>query len=326
MWRFDPEMDPGTWKAVDSPASATLYDVVRTAYGPCAVGKRGRVLGRSSDGEWGVVVENGPSARGETLYCAAATDDGERVWFGGANGALGYYDLEARTRADFSEPVGVGNAFHAIAVAGERGTEKLLVADGSGYSLPGDIESGTPDWDDRRKPAGGTALTGVGSDREGIGYAVDSNANVWRTTAEGWRRTGVAGAQNSLYAVTASTDRVVVGGGNGRVYERRLAEETASDRGDPRPWTPYTLGSFTVEALTQRDGRLLAAGSNGSICVRRVGRDWTPVEWSGSKTLLGVALGGTEENGSDGAGSRVAGPSVAVGKNGTIVERVSTPE
>lgn len=318
MWRFDPEMDPGTWKAVDSPASATLYDVVRTAYGPCAVGKRGRVLGRSSDGEWGVVVENGPSARGETLYCAAATDDGERVWFGGANGALGYYDLETRTRADFSEPVGVGNAFHAIAVAGERGTEKLLVADGSGYSLPGDIESGTPDWDDRRKPAGGTALTGVGSDREGIGYAVDSNANVWRTTAEGWRRTGVAGAQNSLYAVTASTDRVVVGGGNGRVYERRLAEETPSDRGDPRPWTPYTLGSFAVEALTQRGGRLLAAGSNGSICVRRVGRDWTPVEWSGSKTLLGVALGGTEE--------RAVGPSVAVGKNGTIVERVSGPE
>ena len=79
MWRFDPEMDPGTWKAVDSPASATLYDVVRTAYGPCAVGKRGRVLGRSSDGDWGVVVENGPSARGETLYCAAATDDGAAV-------------------------------------------------------------------------------------------------------------------------------------------------------------------------------------------------------------------------------------------------------
>ena len=54
----------------------------------------------------------------DSLLTMDVTDDGERVWFGGANGALGYYDLETRTRADFSEPVGVGNAFHAIAVAG----------------------------------------------------------------------------------------------------------------------------------------------------------------------------------------------------------------
>ncbi len=50
-------------------------------------------------------------------------------------------------------------------------------------------------------------------------------------------------------------------------------------------------------------------------------RDWTPVGWSGSKTLLGVAVGG-----SCGGGSGVASPSVAVGKNGTIVERVSDAE
>lgn len=299
-------MKPATWKAVDSPVSVTLHDVVRTAYGPCAVGKRGRVLGRSSDGEWGVVVENGPSARGQTLYCAAATDDGERVWFAGANGALGCYDLRERSRTDFSEPAGVANAFHGIAVAGERGAEKLLVSDGSGHTLPGEMGSGTPDWDDRRKPAGGTALTGVCSDRNGIGYGVDSIGNVWRTTAEGWERIGVADAQNSFYAASVATKALVVGGGNGRVYELRPPGE--SRHREARQWTPYTLGSFTVESLAQRGDRLLAGGTSGRIYVRRVGRDWTNVEWPGSKTILGVSVGD---------------PSVGVGKNGTIVERVS---
>jgi hypothetical protein len=313
MWRFDPEMDPGTWEAVASPVSVTLHDVVRTAYGPCAVGKRGRVLGRSADGEWGVVVEDGPGATGETLYCAAATDDGERVWFGGANGALGCYDLRDHSRSDLSEPMGVGNALHGIAVAGERGAEKVLVSDGSGYTLPGAVTSGSPDWEERRKPAGGTTLADVGSDRTGVAYGVDSGGAVWQTTAEGWRRIGVEDAQNSFYAVSASTEAVVVGGGNGRVFELRPPPDPQRGRRDARRWTPFTLGSFTVKALAQRGDRLLAAGTNGTLLVRLVGRDWTNVEWPGSKTLLGVAVGASSDD----------PPGVAVGANGTIVERTT---
>ncbi len=299
-------MNPATWKAVDSPASATLHDVVGTAHGPCAVGGRGLVLGRSSDGTWGVVVENGPGARGRTLYCADATDDGERVWFGGASGALGCYDLRERRRTDFSKPAGLGNALRGLAVTGERGSEKLLASDGSGHTLPGEMTSGALDWEDPRRPAGDTALTAVCSDRDGVGYGTDSNGNVWRTTAEGWDRIGVAGAQNSFYAASVAADALVVGGGNGRVHERR---PPGGSRGrGSRPWTPYTLGSFTVEALAQRGERLLAGGTSGSIYVRRVGREWTGVGWPGSKTILGVAVGD---------------PGVAVGKNGTIVEPVS---
>jgi hypothetical protein len=329
MWRFDADVATGTWTAVASPVSVTLHGVARTADGACAVGETGVVLGRAADGEWGVVVENGPSARGETLYCVAATADGERVWFAGANGALGYYDLPEGNRYDRSEPSGVENAFHGIGVAGPRGSEKILVSDGSGNALPGEVSSDGVSWDRQRKPAGGTALTAIDADSDGVGYAVDSNANVWQTTAEGWRNIGVADAQNSFYAVVAGTDAVVVGGGNGRVYElRRPSGEDGNGAGDGdgagdgsgdgdegvarsedvdgRSWTPYTLGSETVEALATDGEEAVAGGTSGSIHYRRGDSDWASVEWSGTKTLRGVAVGD---------------PCVAVGNNGTIVER-----
>jgi hypothetical protein len=311
MWRFDPEMQTGTWKTVSSPVSVTLHDAVHSANGPVAVGKGGRVVARASDGTWGVIVENGPSARGETLYCADVTDDGKRVWFAGANGALGYYDLPEHARTDCSAPRGVGNAFHGVAVSGARGTEKVLVADGSGNALPGEVTDGEPTWDDPTSASGGAALSALSADGDGIGYAVDSNSNAWRTTASGWQRIGVADAQNSFYAVTATADVVVVGGGNGRVYEWERPAETDAGGTDPVAWTPFTLGSFTVQGLDGDGTELLAGGGSGNLYYRKGERDWTPVGWSGSKSLRGVAVGD---------------PNLAVGKSGTIVEQVSEPD
>jgi len=51
------------------------------------------VLARGAD-SWESVLEDGPSANGETLRGVDATDDGQAVWFAGDGGALGHYDIE----------------------------------------------------------------------------------------------------------------------------------------------------------------------------------------------------------------------------------------
>lgn len=64
------------------------------------------------------------------------TDPGERLWFAGAGGALGYYDLQTEQRRDYSKPQGNAGTFSSLTVSGDRGEEKLLVADGSGHVIP----------------------------------------------------------------------------------------------------------------------------------------------------------------------------------------------
>lgn len=276
--------------------SVSLRDVAGSANGPVAVGETGAVVARAPDGTWGVVVEDGPGATGETLRAVATTDDGERVWFAGANGALGFYDLPDSARRDRSEPDGITDAFGVLTVAGTRGDEKLLLADGNGAVYAAEVAGESLDWGPAYRPAGDTALTDLAATPDGVGYAVDSNAVVRRTTPdEGWRAVGVEDAENSFYAVAAGPGVLLVGGGNGRVYR-------STDGGGT--WTPFSLGSFTVRALDATGDRAVAAGTNGTL-VTRVD-DWRPDEWEGSKTINAVALGGVD---------------VAVGNGGLVLER-----
>lgn len=297
MWEFAGGGDPVPWTAAASPVGVTLHDATVTVKGPCAVGNTGKVVARAPDGTWGVVVPDGPSANGESLYAVDVTDDGERIWFAGANGALGCYEVGPGRRLDRSEPDGVTAAFGALTVAGERGSEKLLVADGSGNVYAAELAGRTLDWGPVSRPSGDTAVTGLAASPDGVGYAVDSNANVVRTTADdGWRRLGVDDAQNSFYAVAAAEGTLLAGGGNGRVY-------LSAD--DGRTWTPYSLGSFTVRTLAVAGGQAVAAGTGGTVLVRTDG-GWRRDGWTGSKTVRGLAL---------------ADPPVAVGNGGLILER-----
>ncbi|QLH81954.1 hypothetical protein [Halosimplex pelagicum] len=310
MWEFASGAPPARWTAVDSPVPDTYHDVAATSQGPCAVATGGAVVARATGGTWGVVVEDGPSARGETLRAVDATSDGERVWFVGANGALGWYDLPTGRRVDRSEPRGITDGFGALAVEGERGSEKLLVADGSGHVFPAEVSGRTLDWGPTTVPSGDTAVTALAA-ADGVGFAVDSNAAVYRTTGtDGWERIGVEGAGNSLYAVAASPDCLLVGGGNGRVY---------GGPPDGSAWTPHTLGDFTVRTLaaggsaaddSTADPPSLAAGTGGSLYARG-GAGWRRERWDGSKTIRGVASGD---------------PTVAVGSNGLILERTAASE
>ncbi|SEQ49483.1 hypothetical protein [Natrinema salaciae] len=298
MWDFDAETnDDLTWTTCSTPIDGAVYDVTNTANGPCAVGEGGTVVGRAPDGSWGTVVDDGPAARGESLHAVATTDDATRIWFAGSGGAVGHYDLPTGNRVDHSGPDGMDGTVRALTVAGDRGSEKLLLADGNGVVLPGTVAGAEPNWDRRTNPADGTAITALAADGDGRGYGVDDDGTVWETTETGWERIGLAGVEDSLYAAAAGESTLVVGGGNGRLYER---DETDG-------WTPYSVGDAAIECLDVAEGTRIAGGESGLLRIRE-GGSWRETDWNGTRTIHGVLVGS---------------PSVAVGENGLVLERTA---
>lgn len=313
MWDFDEGIYPGEWQEVESPVDKPLYDVVSTRNGPAAVGGNGKVIGRRPDGNWGVLVEHGPSGKGRTLRTIDATDDGKRIWFAGDGKAIGYYDLETGERNDYTNVQTLqGNpgseelsgTVGALTVAGERGSEKLLFADSSGTILPAHIdgpdENGVPrlNWEYTSSPSGDTAVKAIASDGAGLGYAVDNNAKIYQTTPdEGWEQIGIFDADKSMYAAEIDGDVILVGGSSGFVYEREA---------DGR-WTPHNVGGVTVRAMARRGEEMLAGGA-GRLVYREGNSKWGRVPWNGGTTVRGITFGQGDQ------------ADVAVCKNGTIVE------
>ena len=302
MWRFDSDTDPGYWVRVDSPTTVTLRDLTSSVNGPVAVGDEGVAIGRGRD-RWGIVLENGPGAKGRALYAVDTTDDGERVWFAGAGGAFGYYDIVDEERRDHSVPRGNANGFYALAVAGERGSEKFLVGDGSGHVLPGHMENDEADWSWSTTPSGGNAVQALAHDDDGYGYAVTANGNVFRTTEEeAWEQVGVARSQNSFYDCAYADGTFLTGGGGGMLYE--AGERT--DHDDAVGWTPTDLGGFAVHGLDAGHGAHLACGEGGNVHLRAGDGDWERGAFDGTTSFL---AGLVDEQ------------LVAVGENGLVVER-----
>ncbi|QLG47454.1 hypothetical protein [Natrinema halophilum] len=295
MWNFETSADaPLTWTVSETPIDGTAYDVTETANGACAVGDGGTIVGRTCDGSWGVVVPDGPAARDESLHAVAATDGGRRVWFCGSGGAVGHYDLTSGKRVDHSRPDGMDVTFHALAVSGAYGAEKLLLADGNGVVLPGIVDGEKLEWNARTNPADGTAVSALAADGDGRGYGVDDNANVWMTTESGWERIGLADAEHSLYAAAATEETLVVGGGNGRLYER---DGTGA-------WTPHSVDDAAIECL-DLNGRLQLVGGESGLLRYRERDTWHETDWDEPTTIHGVHVGS---------------PSVAVGENGLVLE------
>jgi hypothetical protein len=100
----------------------------------CVRGRRGGVvLSRGAEG-WRKELDGGPTGNGNgnDLYGAAVTDDGKRLWFVGASGAIGEYDVESGVLVDRSAPNDVTNNFNDVAVAGNADEADVYVAGDSG--------------------------------------------------------------------------------------------------------------------------------------------------------------------------------------------------
>jgi hypothetical protein len=283
------------WAVAKTPADVTLHGVADTASGPHAVGGGGVVLARGAEG-WTKVLDGGPTGNGNNLYGADVTDDGDRLWFVGASGAIGEYDVETGQVIDRSAPNDVTNNFNDVAVTGAAGEAEVYVAGDSGaiyYSFENG-ETGT--WGNVT-PGSGSNINAVDFHGTRAGHAIDGNQTVF-VTDDGvtWDKVGLENADYNFYGLESNApDDIWVSGGGGSVYHWNGSEWTREDTGDA------SLRDITVSA----DSSGLTVGDGGVAFERRSGR-WAATETPVGQNLTSLARGALD---------------VAVGSGGTVLER-----
>jgi hypothetical protein len=284
------------WTAVETPTGNTLHDVASTAEGAHAVGGGGVVLERTAEG-WRTVLDGGPTGNGNSLFGADVTDDGTRLWFVGASGAIGEYDVETGNLEDHSAPMDVTNNFNDVAVTGEAGEADVYVAGDSGkmyYSF----ENGREGTWEYVTPGSGSNINAVDFFGTRKGHVVDGNKTVFRTDdGETWDKIGLADANVNFYGVDSDgADDVWVSGGGGMVFHWDGVEWTPADTGD--------AGLRDIE-VTNDDGDGLTVGGGGSVY------DLTGGLWEQEATPTGENLTAVVRG----------SPDIAVGAAGTVIER-----
>ena len=299
------------WTDVTSPTSKTIYGVSMTVDGPYAAGKSGNLLSRQG-GSWELTVSAGPHTRDNTLRTIAVTDDGKRVWFAGASGAIGAYDVDKQRKIDYSAPTGKTTTWEGITATGTRDSEVVYVSNGSGEVLKGTHDAdGCLQWGSSvTEPGSGSTMTAIDFQESdtSIGHAVDTTQGVYETTDSGgtWEKVGISESQVNYYDVISYIDEsdgtqfVHVAAGDGKVY--RL--DCTCDN-----WTPVQVSDKSLFGITHSGGARLACGASGRIHEKPKGEDWQQVESPVADDLKEVAYGGTDY------------PDVIVGNSGTILER-----
>ncbi|PSQ60439.1 MAG: hypothetical protein BRD23_02120 [Halobacteriales archaeon SW_9_67_25] len=290
------------WTSVESPTDSTLHDVERVrgaaadqvsadAY---AVGGSGVVLERSGgDGDWRKELDGGPSGNGNDLYGSDMTDDGKRLWFVGASGAIGEYDIRSGVLNDRSAPMDVTNNFNDVAVTGEAGDANVYVGGDSGkmyYSF----ENGEEGSWDSVTPGSGSNVNAVDCFGAREGHIVDGNKTVFETDdGSTWDKVGLADANENFYGVDSDGfDDVWICGGGGMIHHWDGAE-----------WTPADTGDASLRDIEVEGDEGWTVGGSGA--VYRYDGTWTETETPTGQNLNAVVRGGRE---------------IAVGAGGTIIE------
>ncbi|MBX0294364.1 WD40/YVTN/BNR-like repeat-containing protein [Haloarcula nitratireducens] len=283
-----------TWTTAETPTGNTLYDVERTANGVYAVGAGGIVLHRTDTG-WERVLDGGPTGNGNSLYGADVTDDGERLWFVGASGAIGEMDVVSQSVDDHSAPDDVTNNFNDVAVTGVAGSANAYVAGDSGKVYYSFDDGATGTWD-YTTPGSGSAVNAVDFYDARSGHIVDGNKSVFATDDGGtYDKIGLADANANFYAVDSDgADDVWIAGGGGMIHHW-----------DGAQWTPADTGDASLRDIEVAGDDGLAVGGGGVV----YGRDsdgWNRQSTPTGQNLKGVVRGGVD---------------VAVGAGGTVIER-----
>ena len=305
MWQLGEDGEQPEWRSVETAFDVTLFSVAQTSEGPYAVGSDGYLVGDRGDG-WEVIFDDGPSTRDNQMRAMDTTDDGERIWMLGSSGAMACYDVQERKKFDYSYPEEMTSTWEGITVSGERGNEKALASNGSGEVLPFTIDGFDVDWGELDKPAGkGSKMAALASTPDGVGFAVDTSGNAFKTTPEdGWKDIGIVNAQVKFYDIYAGKNqRVYVAAGDGRIYRYDDSYHN---------WTPIgvtdgtSLTSFGIYETEEGSQEMVVLGSDGSVYERTGAERWERVPSPVESALNALELGD---------------PDVAVGKNGTVIER-----
>ncbi|MFC7166205.1 hypothetical protein [Halospeciosus flavus] len=270
---------------VASPTDGELRDVVSTVRGPVVIGPEGTVFAYDDrTDEWEQFRGAGPGADPHELNALAVTDDGRRVWLAGAAGALGHLDLDRYRKTDYTAPMEKTSTWETIAVHGDRGSETVRVANGSGEVLPITLTDDGPEWGEVMEPGHGSTLGELSAGPSGRCVAVDTNSEVYEETADGWEYRGIPNAQVNLNDVLALDDEILVGANDGLVfrYDRDLDN-----------WTPTRIGENAIRAVArrQRDDVVLVASAEGTLFERRPVEGWVRLETDVESDFFAVTDG-----------------------------------
>lgn len=301
-----PEPDRITWTVVEVPTEATLRDVCVTATGAVhAVGEDGLVLAGAAPGvtdrEWSIALADGPAAAGEDLHGVDATAEGDAVWVAGDSGTVGRLEAETGRHTDYTAPTGITDNWLGVAVGGPAGDETILLINGAGAVLRGRYRDGDCSWADPVTPGSGSSLSAVALADASVGYCCDTNDGVFETTDGGdsFSRVGPVGAGGTLENLaTLERDDCFVSADDGVIH-----------RYDGGTWTPERVSEEAICGITRREGETIVCDADGAIHERTAMAAWTQADTVAPESLLAVSV--------DGEGNRA----VAVGENGTVVER-----
>ena len=298
------------WTQAESPTAETLHDVGYALDGAYAVGEDGVLLQRDA-GQWRVITDVGPDGNSDDHSGLDATDDGERVWFVGASGTIGEYDVTTGIVSspegpdDYSAPDDYTGNFRAVAATGDGGEATVVVTDDSGivhYSF----DNGDS-WD-YVTPGSGSTIPAVDLYDERAGHVGDTNQSVMATETVGeWSKIGIDNVDENFYGIASNgSENVWVCGNRGKVFDY------------DGEWNRTTLGEVVLRSIDVASDRSqgLTAGSGGRVF--RLGGAWTEEATPTSERLRGVVRGDPDALSFQPAVSDV--PDIAVGKNGTIIE------
>lgn len=282
------------WTVEPVETDSTLHDVVSADAGRFAVGDGGVLTAPGPDG-WKTLRDGGPTGNGNDLYGASVTDDGERVWFVGASGAIGEYIPATDTLVDHSAPLDNTNNYNDVAVTGEAGEANVYVAGDSGkiyYSF----ENGASQTWDYVTPGSGSGLPAIDFHGPRSGHAIDTNGRVFATDdGVTWNAIGIEDANATFYGLDSDAeDDVAVSGGNGTVLTY-----------DGANWTPDALGDADLVDVETDGESGYVVGSGGVV------QELTPDDRFVLDTPTGENLNAVD----------VDGDAVVVGSGGTVLRR-----
>ena len=284
------------WEAAETPTEETLYDVAYTSDGPYVVGAAGLVLGRTGEG-WEKVLDGGPTGNGNDLYGADVTDDGDRLWFVGASGAIGEYDVTAGSLNDYSAPDDVTNNFNDVAVTAAAGEANTFVAGDSGKMYVNFDNGASGKWDSTT-PGSGAAVQAIDFHDDCSGHAVDGNQTVFRTDdGSTYESFGIQDANDDFFGVDSDSadDVTVAGGGSVRNW-------------DGSEWVPEDNGDPTLRDVEMDGASGLTVG--GGVVFRRDEDGWVQEGTTVGGNLRAVLR--ADDHGYD--------RDIAVGAAGTVIE------
>ncbi|RNJ27217.1 hypothetical protein [Halosegnis longus] len=320
------------------PTSKTLRSVTMTTRGPVAVGATGNLLTYAMNGkgtpadydvtahEWELAFSNGPQTRGAPLRAASTTDDGKRVYFVGGSGAFGAFDVETKTKYNYSAPSGKTSTWEGISVVGDVGEEVIYASNGSGevMRMPFDQQQKClltdleEDGVNLVKPASGSnaAAIDMRESRPGYGHVVDTSSNALENTGDSyetdsWDNIGIPDSQVATTDVisyeTQDVDRAYVSAGGGKLYRLECSCNN---------WTPLQLGTKRLNCVTREGDKKLVVGNSGRIFEKTPETQWTQLDSPVESNLLEARYGRPAPD------SENVYPDVAVGSSGLAVFRL----